>query len=872
MVRKSPMWVVAAIVLCAGRAYGQDANMAVGGSESIWRGTLSNAAAGTSLDQGALSADGRRDLIIGAPGVNTDPGKVFVVFGGTIPTGNLSLSAADVVFHGAAASDRFGTATAAGNIRTAEASDGPRDLVVGAPGAGGGAGAVYLFAAGAGFPEGAVRQAGTAGGANGYTLRILGRPSDLLGSALGTADVDGDGYRDIVIGAPGTARVYVIRAGLALPPSGSTVDLANPGSVPLTEISGPGIGSVVAAGDVTGDGRSEIILGAPLDTFGTGKIYVLNPVAGLLGPITLPGPATVFSGLAPGDMAGASITLPTFDDDNLKDIVIGAPGTDAAGRTDAGAVWVIWGRSTAFIGGLLSTAANAMLVGEAAGIQVGAYVTSGSVNRDSADDIVMLAAGARANQGELQLYYGGNRAARTGLIDLAAGVSRRFFANPSPGPLKTAAVFEVTGEGARDVMVGVPSASTGGPSGNGLVYFSLSPRMRLSPNSVTLHGSRAAPRSLSIQVLNPGIGDLTWSATSSAPWLTVSPANGVSTALLPGTLTLTVTIPPGGLSGRAAATVTIRSTSVHLTMNLTLPVTMVCCRPSDFDGDGRADVVVYRPSNGSWYLRYSSSNYSVGNWGIYQWGLASDVPLRADFDGDGKTDLVVYRPSTGEWLVRHSSTNFSTFTSYQWGLSTDIPLVTDFDGDGKTDLVVYRPSDGGWYVRYSSLGYDLNLWGYAQWGLSTDIPLASDFDGDGRTDLVVYRPSDGGWYVRYSSLGYAVTQWGFAQWGLSTDKPLVADFDGDGRTDLAVYRPSDGGWYIRYSSLGYAVNQWAYFQWGLSTDQPLVMDFDGDGRTDLAVYRPSDGGWYIRYSSVGFALNQWAYYQWGLPTDAPPAR
>ena len=54
------MWVVAAIVLCAGRAYGQDANMAVGGSESIWRGTLSNAAAGTSLDQGALSADGRR--------------------------------------------------------------------------------------------------------------------------------------------------------------------------------------------------------------------------------------------------------------------------------------------------------------------------------------------------------------------------------------------------------------------------------------------------------------------------------------------------------------------------------------------------------------------------------------------------------------------------------------------------------------------------------------------------------------------------------------------------------------------------------------------------------------------------------------------
>ena len=418
MVRKSPMWVVAAIVLCAGRAYGQDANMAAGGSERhLARNVVERGRRYVTRPRGA--EPGRSaGLIVGAPGVNTDPGKVFVIFGGNIPTGNLSLSTADVVLHGAAASDRFGTATAAGNIRTTEVSDGPRDLVVGAPGAGGGAGAVYLFSAGAGFPEGAVRQAGTAGGANGYTLRILGRPSDLLGSALATADVDADGYRDIVIGAPGTARVYVIRAGLALPPSGSTVDLANPGSVPLTEISGPGIGSVVTAGDVTGDGRSEIILGAPLDTFGTGKIYVLNPVAGLLGPIALPGPATVFSGLAPGDMAGASITLPTFDTDNFKDIVIGAPGTDAAGRTDAGAVWVIWGRSTPFTGGLLSTAANAMFIGEAAGIQVGAYVTSGSVNRDSADDIVMLAAGARANQGELQLYYGGNRAARSGLIDL----------------------------------------------------------------------------------------------------------------------------------------------------------------------------------------------------------------------------------------------------------------------------------------------------------------------------------------------------------------------------------------------------------------------------------------------------------------------
>jgi hypothetical protein len=863
------MWVMAGLLLCGGRAYAQDANMAAGGSESTWRGTLADAAAGASLDQGAVSSDGRRDLIVGAPGVNGDPGKVFVIFGGQIPTGSLSLAEADVVVHGASPSDRFGTSTAAGNIRTTETSDAPRDLVVGAPGVPGSAGAVYLFAAGSGFPEGAVRRAANQGGADGYTLKIVGRPGDQLGTALATADVDNDGYRDIVIGAPGTGRVYVVRGG-TLPGAGSIINLTDPGAA-LTEITGPGIGSVIAAGDVTADGRSEILLGAPLADALAGKVYLLNTAAGLLGPIALPGPAVVFNGLAPGDLAGISIALPTFDEDNVKDIVIGAPGADPSGRLDAGAVYVIWGRSSGFNSGSLA-GSNLTLIGQSTGMLAGAYVTSGSVNRDSHDDLVMLAAGARGGQGELQLYYGGNRAARTGVFDLGAVVARRFFASPSPGPLRTAAVFEVTGEGARDVMVGVPSASVGGLSGNGLVYFSLSPRMRLSPKSITVKASRASARSTSIQVVNPGIGDVTWTATSSASWLTVNSPNGVSSAGAPGTLTFTVTVPPAAAAGRTSANITIRSTSVHLTMTLTLPVTMVCCSPSDFDGDNRADLVLYRPSDGGWYIRHSSVGYASNQWARYQWGISTDVPLSADFDGDGKTDLVVYRPSTGEWFVQYSSSNFTNFAVYQWGTSTDTPLVADFDGDGKSDLALYRPSDGGWYVRYSSLGYTLSQWGYFQWGMSTDIPLAADFDGDGRTDLVVYRPSDGGWYIRYSSMGYSLAEWGYTQWGTSGDKPLVADFDGDGKSDLALYRPSDGGWYIRYSSTGYALNQWAYYQWGMPGDKPIAADFDGDGRTDLGLYRPSDGGWYIRYSSVGYALNQWAYYQWGVSSDSPMAR
>ncbi len=297
----------------------------------------------------------------------------------------------------------------------------------------------------------------------------------------------------------------------------------------------------------------------------------------------------------------------------------------------------------------------------------------------------------------------------------------------------------------------------------------------------------------------------------------------------------------------------ICSLALPLSVNANVPV------PADYDGDGIEEVAIWRPENGYWYI--STANKPWNSKGdeciISQFGTKGDIPVPGDYNGDGKDEMAVWRPSEGVWYISLDNQSFnSDAQNYraihlgQWG---DIPVPGDYDGDGQIEIAVWRPYLGNWIISMDNHPFseDDNTIETIQWGGEKDIPVPGDYNGDGKTNIATYRPgSIGSWYISLDNSSSSAENKEFwtIQWGTNNDIPRPIDTNGDGKLEVAIWRPSTGEWHISLNNESYTGDEdknRKVIQWGANGDLPLPIDFDGDKKQEVSVYRPSVGHFYV---------------------------
>lgn len=260
------------------------------------------------------------------------------------------------------------TALASGDFN----GDGRTDLAVGAPFADGpdndrpdGAGEVYVL-----FDTASLSGETDLAAAAGFTVYGVEK-EEFTGRAIAVGDLNGDGTDDLIISAPGVTaepdprtdqgRVYVFFGGPGLT---GTVDLADQDPPPwdfvLTGAEGfSNAGHALAIADVNGDGTDDLVIGAPFagrvpgtepggPRLESGAVYVVYGGPGLSGEVNIAfdDPDVVIQNQERFSGFGSAVVAGDLNGDGIADIVVGAPQFAAAGRPDAGAVFVYFGAAS----------------------------------------------------------------------------------------------------------------------------------------------------------------------------------------------------------------------------------------------------------------------------------------------------------------------------------------------------------------------------------------------------------------------------------------------------------------------------------------------------------------------------------------------
>lgn len=346
---------------------------------------VDDAAASAVSGGGDHNGDGVADFAVGSPGHQSGRGSIYVVFGGPgITAAGLAYA---TEYRGDLAGDACGSALSLEGDLTGDAY---ADAVAGAPlerTGGDEAGAVYVVA---GAPDVGPSLALTG------EIRMTGASGERAGTSVGRiADFDGDGVGDLAVGGTGvhdgvpeTGGVWLLDGGPLTP--GSLNNVAD--HLFLGEADGDLAGaSVAGAGDVDGDGRDDLIVGAPGHDGLAGAAYVVLGSPGG-GPVQALGTASalIFRG-GVGELAGWSVRgAGDVDADGFDDLLIGAP---AAGGDGRGAVYLQLGAAT-LPTTVDPTTVSVALLGELPTDATGSSVAGiGDIDGDGYDDLLLGGAG-----------------------------------------------------------------------------------------------------------------------------------------------------------------------------------------------------------------------------------------------------------------------------------------------------------------------------------------------------------------------------------------------------------------------------------------------------------------------------------------------
>jgi len=300
---------------------------------------------GSSLAAGDFDGDGRMDLAVGAPtespGTGPQSGWVYTFRGspqGLAPAQGFGQAGLDTD----EALDDFGRSLAAGDFD----GDGKADLAVGAPaeavGAGPRAGLVYTFRGGTPTLLSPWQKLG-------QTAMETPETGDQLGRSLAAGDFDGDNRADLAVGAPKEAPGTDPKSGYVFTYRGSAAGL-----LPWQGLSQAGLeaneaddqfGQSLAVGDFSGDGRSDLAVGAPGETLGTaaktGAVFAFKGSAGgLVGWKVID--QTGLDTNEGNDLFGSALAAGDFTGDGIADLAAGAP-SETVGTPRSGALYTFKG-------------------------------------------------------------------------------------------------------------------------------------------------------------------------------------------------------------------------------------------------------------------------------------------------------------------------------------------------------------------------------------------------------------------------------------------------------------------------------------------------------------------------------------------------